>query len=64
MDTRKKIKSEVDYRPGRGDKRCGTCRFYITKHECSRVIGSIDPGGLCDLFEAKQGNHMNRMTGR
>ena len=53
-------KSSVNYRPAKGDKRCGNCSMYRRVHRtkglngsCTLVEGAIDPADTCDKWEKK-----------
>lgn len=51
----KKFKREVNYRKGSVKARCGNCVHFRPKTgTCSEVRGMIEPGYLCDLYEAKK----------
>lgn len=54
----KKSKSEVHYRMGSDQRRCGLCTMFVAgrqgeDHTCTAVRGAIDTRDLCDLFERK-----------
>jgi hypothetical protein len=52
----KKVKAEVSYRNGHGDKLCMNCTMYNEPgRSCSAVQGYIAKLALCDLFKKKRG---------
>jgi len=53
----KEPKDVVDYRDGRGDRRCENCTMFIAPDRCDSVIGIISPEAVCDLFKRKAGAH-------
>ncbi len=50
----KRPKAAVDYGKGTEKEHCGICEHY-SNHECSKVIGTINPDMWCKLFEADYG---------
>lgn len=46
-------KVEVNYRPGKANKRCGLCSMYRPNNSCAAVEGHINPLALCDIFERR-----------
>ena len=49
----KQTQAEANY--GRGDpvSHCGICAYYQGFHRCSKVMGSVSPFGVSDLFQTE-----------
>lgn len=45
-------KGDVNYRTGRGERRCKNCTMWRNGH-CTAVWGLIAPDAVCDLFKPK-----------
>ena len=45
-------KEAVSYRRGQKTANCGLCEYY-KNHACSKVLGTINPDMICDLYERK-----------
>ena len=49
----KSSQSTVVYMTGdKGPFRCDHCEYFYPPHECSKVSGTIDPAGCCNLYSS------------
>ena len=44
---------EANYRKGSPVGNCGICAFYQGHHHCSKVMGTISPYGISDVFRSE-----------
>lgn len=52
-------KKEVNYRPSDTEGgACQGCQHFVPPEGCTRVLGQIDPTGVCDLFEPAETEDM------
>lgn len=53
----KPSKGEVNYRPGKKERRCGNCTAFLPEESsCTRIEGKIEPFMVCDHWTPLKGS--------